>query len=180
MKIIKYLLGGIALIIVVFLALGFLKPEISYDCEVWVEKPMKEAWAVTQDKTKLKDWLEGFQKVEHISGTPGTIGAVSNVYFNTDGQQMVIEETITGFVPNKSISMSFGSDFMNMDYQLSMSRQEGKTKISSSTIAVGNGMFSKSIMVLLSTSIRAEEEKNLSNLKRVIEENSYNYFETEK
>ncbi|MBT8258148.1 MAG: hypothetical protein KJO49_06720 [Bacteroidia bacterium] len=36
-----------------------------------------------------------FQKIEHISGEPGTVGAVANVYFITNEQEMSIKETIT-------------------------------------------------------------------------------------
>jgi aspartyl-tRNA synthetase len=111
----------------------------------------------------------GFQKVEHISGTPETVGAVSDVYFITEGEEMVIRETITEIIPNESISMTFTSDFMDMDYKLKMEDLNGKTKVSSMTIAKGNGMVSKSLMALMSSSIKEQEETNLANLKKVIE-----------
>ena len=88
---------------------------------------------------------------------------------------MVIRETITDLQANESISMSYVSDFMNMDYTLAMTSMDGKTKINTSTTAKGNGMFSKSIMVLFGGSVKAQEETNLSNLKKVIEGNTKDY-----
>lgn len=117
--------------------------------------------------------------MEHISGTPGTVGAVSNVYFDNDGQSMSIKETITDIVPNKSISMLYESDFMNMEYQLNLTSIDGKTKINSITTAKGNGIISKSIMALMGSSLKEQEDTNLSNLKKTIEENTKNYFQTE-
>ena len=175
MKYVKYILGTIAVLVLLFLAIGLIKPEISYDCEIMVDKPVGESWAVTQDESKLGDWLPGFQKIEPVSGTPGTVGAVSDVHFISDGEQMVIRETITDIVPNKSISMSYENDFMFMDYQLNMSDANGKTKINTSTTAEGNGMFAKSIMVLMGGSIEAQEETNLANLKKTIEGNTKDY-----
>ena len=175
MKYLKYIFGIIAVLIIVFLALGLIKPEISYDCEIEVNKPVAEAWAVTQDEEKLKDWLPTIQKVEHISGTPGTVGAVSNVYFDNDGQMMSIKETITDIVPEKSISMTYESDFMNMDYTLNMTSANGKTKINTSTTTEGTGIISKSMMVLIAGSIEAQEETNLANLKKTIEGNTKQY-----
>ena len=175
MKYLKYLLGIIAFLVIGFLLLGFIKPKLSYDCEILVEKPLAESWAVSQDEEKMPEWLTGFQKIEHVSGTPGTVGAVAEVYFNTDGQEAVIRETITEIVPDQSITMSFASDFMDMDYKLSMASIDGKTKINSSTTAVGNGMVSKSIMALIGNSIKAQEETNLSKLKKTIELNTKNY-----
>ncbi|MBT8185626.1 MAG: SRPBCC family protein [Eudoraea sp.] len=176
MKYLKYILGIIGILLIVFLALGLFKPALSYEYEIMVDKPVAESWAVTQDEDKLSEWLPGFQKIEHVSGTPGTEGAVSDVYFDADGELMTIRETITDIVPNESISMSYENDFMHMDYILMMSAVNGKTKINSSTTAKGNGMFSKSLMVLMGGSIKAQEESNLANLKKTIESNTKNYF----
>ncbi len=175
MKYLKYILGILAILFIGFLLLGLIKPELSYECEITVEKPLAEAWAAAQDEEKLADWLPGLQKIEHISGTPGTVGAVSDVYFDNNGQQVIIRETITDIVPNTSISMTYESDFMNMEYTLSMTDIDGKTKINSSTTTVGNGMFSKSLMALMGGSIKAQEETNLANLKKTIEENTKDY-----
>ena len=175
MKYLKYILGLIAVLVIGFLLMGIIKPKLSYDCEITVEKPAAESWAVVQDEEKMSEWLPGFQKIEQISGTPGAVGAVSNVYFDNDGQQMSIRETITEIVPDESISMTFEDDFMNMDYKMSVTSINGKTKINSTTTAVGNGMISKSIMALIGGSIKAQEEVNLVNLKKTIEQNTKDY-----
>ena len=175
MKILKYILGIIALLVLIFILIGVFASEIAYDCEITVEKPLAEAWAVSQDEEKLADWLDGFQKIEHVSGTPGAVGAVSDVYFITNDQEMVIREKIIDIVKDESVSMFFESDFMNMDYKLSMSSIDGKTKISSNTSAKGNGMFAKSLMALMGGSIKAQEDTNLANLKKTIEANTKDY-----
>lgn len=179
MKYLKYIIVLIAILVVGFFLMGIIKPKLAYDCEIIVEKPADESWAVVQDEGKMSEWLAGFQKVEHISGTPGTVGAVSLVYFDNEGQKMSIKETITDIVPNKSISMTFEDDFMNMDYKMSVTSIGGTTKINSRTTAVGIGIVSKSIMALIGGSIEAQEEKNLVNLKKVIEQNTKDYFHTD-
>ncbi|NND52117.1 MAG: hypothetical protein HKN54_06910 [Flavobacteriaceae bacterium] len=176
MKYLKYIFGILAVLIIVFILLGLIKPEVSYDCEIMVEKPVAESWAVTQDEEKLSEWLPGFQKIEHISGTPGTVGAVSDVYFDNNGQLMTIRETIKEIKPNESITMSYTSDFMNMDYTLVMTELDGKTKINTSSTTIGNGMISRSLMAIMGGSIKAQEETNLINLKKTIENNTKNYF----
>ncbi|WP_418604091.1 SRPBCC family protein [Hwangdonia sp.] len=179
MKYLKYILGILAILVIGFFLLGFIKTELSYECEVLVDKPLAESWAVSQDEEKMSDWLKGFQKIEHVSGTPGEVGAVSDVYFVTDGEEMTIREKITEIVPNESVSMLFTSDFMNMDYKLKMTSIDGKTKINSSTTCEGNGMVSKSIIALMGNTIKTQEETNLTNLKNTIEKNSKDYFSTE-
>ena len=175
MKYLKYILGTIAALIVSFLLIGIINPTVSYDCAIIVDKPLAESWNVMQDQDQMAKWLEGFQRVEHISGQPGTVGAVSNVHFVTDGQAMAIKETITAIQPNESMEMLFESDFMNMDYKLEMTSIDGKTKINSTTDAKGNGMLSKSIMALMGSALKEQEETNLTNLKNTIEANTKNY-----
>ncbi|MBT8303842.1 MAG: SRPBCC family protein [Bacteroidia bacterium] len=175
MKFLKYTLGVLIPITLLFLLIGVIKSEVSYDCDILVDKSLAESWAVSQDEDKMAEWLEGFQKIEHVSGTSNTVGAVADVYFITNGDEMSIRETITEIIPNESVSMTFTSDFMNMDYTLRMKSEEGKTRISSSTSAQGNGMFSRSLMAIMSGSIKAQEETNLVNLKRTIETNTKIY-----
>ena len=175
MKYIKYVLVALVLLFLFFILLGVFKPTVNYSNEILVNKSFTECWLVSQDEEKMSEWLEGFIRMEHVSGTPGEVGAVSDVYFDNNGQEMTIRETITKIVPNESISMNFASDFMDMDYQISMEPEGDQTKISSSTSAKGNGMISKSIMALISGSLVAQEETNLANLKKTIENNTKNY-----
>lgn len=176
MKYLKYILGLLAVLLIVFLSMGIITPKLSYDCEIVVEKSAAESWAVVQDEAKMSEWLTGFQKVEHLSGTPGTVGAVSLVYFDNEGQQMSIQETITDIVPNESISMTFEDDFMDMDYKMALTSIDGKTKINSSTTVVGNSMLSKSILVFIRGSLKAQEEANFIKLKKAIEQNTKDYL----
>ena len=47
-----------------------------------------------KDPEGVKHWMEGLQKIEHISGTPGKKGAKSNFYFVHKKKEMKISETI--------------------------------------------------------------------------------------
>jgi len=59
---------------------------------------------------------------------------------------------------------------------MTLTSMDGKTKINSSSTTVGNGTISKSIMALMGGSIKAQEETNLVNLKKAIEQNTKDYF----
>lgn len=179
MKYLKYAIGIIGILLIGFLVLSVVKPTATYDCEIMVDKPTAEAWAVLQDEEKLAAWLPGFQRIEHVSGEPGRVGAVANVYFDENGETMVTQETITALVPNESISMSYTADFMDMDYTIVLTAVDGKTKINSSTTAEGNGIFAKSILALMGGGLKQQEDTNLENLKQAIEQNTKDYFQVE-
>jgi len=178
MQYLYYTLGIIAVLVIIFLLVGFFKPNVSYNCEITVDKPIEEAGYVAQDEARMAEWLEGFVKIEHISGTPKTVGNVSNVFFVNNGKEMVVKRTITAiklFEEMKSISEN---DFMTMEYTVKMNSIGKKTKISSSTTVKGKGLFAKSLMVFMAGTLKKQEETNMVKLKNTIEANKKDYFQT--
>lgn len=175
MKYLKYLLFVVIAIALVFFGKGLFTPSVYYESEVVINKPVKEVWAVMSDESKLPDWIEGFVKTELVSGTPNTVGAVSKVYVQDQGQEMVMEETITKIKPEELMAMTFTMDFMNMDYEISMEEKDGKTSIKSKSTTVGNGIFAKSMISFMKGSMKDQEDKNLNKLKLIVEENMKNY-----
>lgn len=59
-----------------------------------INKPLNEVIEKFKDPNGIQHWMEGFQRLEHLSGTPGEVGATSNFYFIHKKKEMVIHETI--------------------------------------------------------------------------------------
>lgn len=176
MKFVKYFLGFIGILVLVFVAIGFISPSISYESEIEVNKPVKEAWAVMNDESKISQWLKGLTKAELVSGEKGTVGAVTKFTFKQDGNESIITETIKSIEENKHVSMTFViKDVMNMDYRLDFTEKDGKTYIKSSTINNGEGFIMRSMVPLMKSAMQKQEDENIANLKAVIESNTTNY-----
>ncbi|WP_299220140.1 SRPBCC family protein [uncultured Aquimarina sp.] len=176
MKYLKYLLYLIIVLALIFFGKGFLTPSVSYESEITVNKPANESWAVISDESNLPKWLEGFKKTELVSGTANTVGAVSKIYVEDRGEEIVMEETITAIKPNEHMAMTFTMDFMDMDYEMFFKEQDGKTMINSKSMVKGNGVFAKSLISFMTGSMKEQEDENLSKLKELIDENTKNYF----
>ena len=176
MKIIKYSLAIVLAIIILFLAMGFITPSIEYNCEVQINKPAIEVWAVMSDESKVSDWIKGYKSSELISGTPNTLGAVTKIYIEENGTEMSMQETITALEPNKRMAMNFTMDFMDMDYDMRLEDKGAYTIVKTNSKTVGNGMIAKSMISFMPSSMEAQEIENLGNLKRLVEENTTDYF----
>jgi len=177
MKFLKYLFGAILLLGILFFVKGMITPNISYSSEITVDKPINEAWAVMNDESKISQWLKGIKSVEHVSGEKGTVGAVTKYIFVENGEESEVVETIKEIKPNEYIIMDFAmADVMDMNYKVNYSEKDGKTHIKSETITTGNGMFMKSMMSFMTSTMQAQEDENLNNLKKLINENTTNYF----
>ena len=177
MKYLKYLLGIIAVIALLFIGKGLLTPSLSYSSEIVVDQPIKEAWAVMNDESKTSQWLKGIKEVEHISGEKGTVGAVTKYTFVEDGQESTVLETIKTIRSNEHIAMDFLMEgVMTMDYELNYREIDGKTHIKSSTVVKGIGMFMRSMLSFMKSTMQDQEDENMNNLKKLIEGNTTNYF----
>ena len=177
MKYLKYLLGIIALLVVLFIAKGFITPSISYSSEIVVDKSIEEAWAVMNDESKVSEWLKGITNTEHVSGEKGTVGAVTKYTFNDNGQESTVLETIKVIRPNEHVAMDFVMEgVMDMDYKIDFAEKDGKTHIKSSTITTGSGMIMRSMVSFMENTMQAQEDENMDNLKKLINENTTDYF----
>ena len=177
MKYLKYLLGIIALLAILFFGKGILSPSVSYSSEIIVDKPLKEAWAVMNDESKVTEWLKGITDIEHVSGEKGKVGAVTKYTFSEDGQESIIFETIKSIRPYEHIEMDFEMEgVMIMDYQVDFKEKQGKTHIKSSTTTKGEGLFMRSMVSFMKNSFQQQEDENMDNLKKLIEKNTTNYF----
>lgn len=177
MKFIKYLLILIVVAAVIFFGSGLLRPNQSYSSEITVEKSVEEAWAVMEDDSKTNQWLKSIKDTKHVSGKKGKVGGVTEYTFTDGEEESKVLETITSVVPNEHIAMDFVMpDVMTMDYKIEISEQDGKTHIKSSTVAEGTGLFMQSLFSFMGSSLKAQEDENLNNLKLVIDNNTTDYF----
>jgi hypothetical protein len=67
---------------------------MKYTLSNTISKPLEEVVEKFKDPEGVKHWMEGLQRIEHLSGTPGEVGAKSDFYFLHKEKEMKISETI--------------------------------------------------------------------------------------
>ena len=184
MKVLKILLYVILSIIVIFLLVGFIHPTVSYGHEINVDKPVKEAWAVTQDESKYHQWLEGFQSIELISGENGAVGSKYKVIVNPSEGQDDFEmiETVVSLKEFDHVTLSFDSDMMDFEQTISVSGTGNNATVKTESKVTGKNFIMRSmfaVMERLTGSFTTQEVKNIEALKTVIEKNYTDYYPVE-
>lgn len=169
MKILKYIGLFLLVLILAFFANGIFNPSVSYTCETKVNQSKETMWGIMNDSSKAAQWITGFKRTELLSGTAGTVGAVSNIYIDNQGQESVIKETMKEVVPNQKVAMLFEVGFMDMDYEMNLKESGGKTTVQSITTVRGNGIFAKSLIPLMKGGMIKQEQTNLDKLKALAE-----------
>lgn len=180
MKILKYILIVIGVLLLAFIAAGMIHPSLTYRHEIEANKPIAEAWAVSQDVSKFDQWLEGFKSMELISGEMNQPGSKYKIIMNPgEGQEdFEMTETLVSINENDHVQMSFDSEMMDFEQSMTFSEVDGKTKIVTDSKILGKGIMMRSTfacMEICMGSFQKQEAKNLEALKKLIEENTTVY-----
>lgn len=180
MKMLKYILFFIIGLIIIFLALGLFKPTVNYGHEITVNKPLQEAWYVSQDVTKYKQWLEGFKSMELISGEEAKVGSKYKVIVQPGEDQSEFEmtETIVSIKEFDHVTLHFDSKPMNFEQTISFNTSNGVTTIKSDSKVIGKNIISRAMfaaMEMLGGAFTSQETKNFEALKKLIEANTTDY-----
>ncbi len=67
---------------------------MNYTLSNRIHRSLDEVAEKFADPEAVHHWMEGLQKVERVSGTPGKVGAKSNFHYRFNNKEMVICETI--------------------------------------------------------------------------------------
>lgn len=180
-KIVIYLLLFVIGLVLLFFAMGLFNSSVQYGHEISVDKPIKEAWAVAMDESKYDLWLEGFKSMELISGEYGEVGSKYKIIVNPGEDQEDFEmiETVVSKEPLEHVKMDFDSEFMIFKQTMTFEENDARTSIKTDSRVIGKSLFMRSMFACMETltgSFTKQETKNIEALKRVIEENSKDYY----
>ncbi|PZD78094.1 SRPBCC family protein [Mesonia sp. K7] len=68
---------------------------MKYTQEIIINKPIDEVVQLFDSVENMDKWMEGLQSFEHLSGTPGEVGAKSKLKFKMGKREIEMIETIT-------------------------------------------------------------------------------------
>ena len=181
MKILKYLLIALAVILILFFGMGLIMPSVSYGHTISVDKPIKEAWAVSQDQDKYHLWLEGFKSMELLEGEYFEVGSKYKVIVEPGEGQPPFEmiETIESIEEFEHVTMNFDSDMMDFYQHMTFEENDGVTTVTTDSKVMAKGLMTRSmfaLMEVLGGSFTKQEKKNVEALKELIQNNETDYF----
>jgi hypothetical protein len=74
---------------------------------VTITRPLSEVWHAFDDTDFQRRWQITLQSIEHVSGSPGQVGAVSRRTYREAGRDIVIVETVTRRTEREEYASSF-------------------------------------------------------------------------
>jgi uncharacterized membrane protein len=137
---------------------------------VVINKPVKEVWDFFKNPDNLILWLSGFQKFEHISGIPGSVGAKAKHHFIERGKELVLDGELTEVVEEKRIIGILDSSMMSNNVTNNFTDLgKDQTEVSISSDTQFKGFLWKQIGPLMKGEFKRRQEKDLQTLKQILE-----------
>ena len=68
---------------------------MEFSCSVDINQPINRVVELWSDPENLKHWQDGFVSMEHLSGTPGQVGAKTKLVYTAGKKPFDLIETIT-------------------------------------------------------------------------------------
>lgn len=169
MRILKWVGGILAAIVVIFFLIGVFVPTFTYVSRIEVNAPVEHAWAVFNDESRVGEWMTGFKSIETISGNPNEVGSKFRLVFEEDGKEIVMTETMTAFEPHERFAFDLVNEVMNVNVDIRFASSGGKTEITATSLVDGNNIFWKSLLPLFKSGFEDRSQEMYDKLKTLIE-----------
>ena len=145
------------------------------ETKIVINKRVKDVWDFFQNPDNLELWLSGFQKFEHISGIPGTVGAKAKHHFLERGKELILDGELTEVIEHKRIIGVLDSSMMlnkvtNSFHDLG----NDQTEVTLSSDTQFKSFLWKQIGPLMKGEFKKRQERDLQTLKEILENNNHN------
>lgn len=146
---------------------------MKFNCTVVVNRPIQEVVRLFEDPNYLSEYQDGFLRKELISGTAGSVDAVSLMYYKQGKQEMEIEETVlTSNLPDEFVGFYHHKHMDNTMYvsftDLGNQQTEYYTEIDYTAF---RGLMPRLLALLFPGMFKKQVQKWLDNFKEFAESN---------
>ena len=135
-----------------------------------INKPPSEVYAFLLDEENLSLWIDGFVRLERISGEDGAIGSISKHIYNEKGRVIERIEEITANVEDELLEGILKGDRLNILIRNQLKPiGEGHTKLLVEVEVQPKSLFYKLFLPFFRGGMLKRQESDLQRLKEVVE-----------
>ncbi len=169
MKALKIILGLVSGLVVAFVLVGFMIPELNFTTTVRASRSVDVTFDVFTNVDLMDQWLEGFESIEILSGEPEEIGSKFRVRFNDDGTEIEFTEELKTFEEGKAYGFLMDAGFFTNDTMFSFSEESGETTIRASNSMIGSSWYMRSLLPFMKSDMQRQQVETLQALAALAE-----------
>lgn len=173
MKVVKYIIAGLSLLLILVILPGIVKPALNWEQNLQINRPVKSVYFAMINPMKMGEWIDGFEKVEALGSFSSGAGSKYLLTLRVGDEIIKIREEITSFKWKEELGLLFHLPQMEVDVTAKFSYENRQTYLNIQTNVRGNNPFQRSVLVFFQKRIQQRLDQNFLNLKSLLEEKSY-------
>ncbi len=144
---------------------------MKFTCSVIVEKPLQEVADYFANPKYLKEYQEGFQRKELVSGEVGQKDAVSTIWYGEGKREMVLTETILkNDLPHEFVGHYHHKHMDNIMRSVFTKIEDQKTRYDAEIhYTEFRGFMVKAMVLFFPSMFKKQVQKWLDNFKTFVE-----------
>ena len=172
MRILKFLLKALVVILILFFLSGLLFSKISYTTSQRINLPVDQTFALFNDNSKMKDWMVGLQSFKVIEEKPGVVGSRYQIVIDAQNTFIKMEELVTSYRENEKVSLTIESVQMIKKDNYTFQAIDNQTLIQNESTTEGKTYFLKCLYASFYVLIKCTDQENLDSFKAYVEKGS--------
>jgi len=143
---------------------------MKYSTEVIIERPLNEVIEKMDNADNMKHWQRGLVAAEHISGTPGSVGAKMKLNYEMGKRKMELIETVTENSFPDAFHATYDTKGMhNIQQNYFEELPNGHTKWTSKSEFQASSFMLKAMMFLMPGAFKKQSLQYMNDFKNFAE-----------
>lgn len=169
-KTILYVFGFIATCFLGFYVIGLVKPTVTYETKITINRSSQQVWAVFSNEELMKEWMPGFIKVDSIKGKPLSAGSEFKLHVEESGQKFEMIERVINVVPNEVYEFELENGILRNHVKIKfVETQAFTTEVTQYSEVQAQNWFMRSLFVFFKSQFKEQDETTLKALKKLVE-----------
>ena len=144
---------------------------MTYSCEIVIDRPVNEVISKLDSAQNLKHWQSGLVSTEHLSGTPGELGAKMRLKYRFGKREMEMVETILKRAFPDEFHASYTTKGMrNIQKNYFSSTKRGFTQWVSESEFQPTNLRMRAMLFLMPSAFKKQSFRYMSDFKRFVED----------
>ncbi len=145
---------------------------MKYTSEITVKIPLEEFIKKLDNHDNMKHWQRGLTSYEHLSGSPGKVGAKMQLNYKFGKRNMSLIETIVDIkLPHKMFLNYDAPGMHNIQQNTFEETKEGYTKWTSKSEFIATNFKMRMLTLLMPNTFKKQSMKYLIDFKNFAENN---------
>ena len=169
MRKLGYIGGFTGLLVLVFLMVGVFKKSILLEQDITINRPVKKVYYSMLNPMMMKEWLEGFQKIEALDGFLHGPGSRYMLTLEMGGREIKVLQEVTLFEWKKELGLKMNFPHILVKTNVLFEESGKGTQMNIKHDIQGDNLFWKSVIPIVRPILKNSFDKNFINLKEVLE-----------